>query len=114
MDLDSAVFYTNDIPKIIEFYQNIIGLKIEYQQEEKFVSFLFPNNVRLGIKKAVEDREKPGAQTIFIGVTNIESFYQKFKSMHLDFLKELVDLPWGKEFSVADPDGNKIEFIERH
>jgi len=56
MNLDSAVFYTNDIERAVQFYRDILGFTIEYQQGEKYVSFIFPNNARLGIKKKVEER----------------------------------------------------------
>lgn len=29
LDLDSAIFYTKDIEKITDFYQNKLGLKLE-------------------------------------------------------------------------------------
>lgn len=114
MNLDSAVFYSNDLQKAVDFYTNVIGLKIEYQQGDKFVSFTFPNGTRLGIKKAVEEREKPGGQTIFISVENIKELYKKFKQMNLLFVKELTDEKWGENFAILDSDNNKIEFVKRH
>ncbi len=113
MNLDSVVFYTNDIPTIVDFYANKIGLELEYQQEEKYVSFKFGNDVRLGIKKAVEEREKPGAQTLFIGVVDAQKEYATAKDKGLNILKELTEQSWGTEFSILDPDGNKIEYLQR-
>ena len=55
MNMDSAVLYTNGIDTIVKFYEDVIGLKKEYQQRNEFVSFIFPNGARLGIKKAVEE-----------------------------------------------------------
>jgi len=107
------VFYTNSIETVVNFYKDVLGFNLEYQQEDKFVSFIFPNGARLGIKKAKEEREKPGFQTVFIGVRNIENIYQELKDKGVTILKELVKLSYGKEFSILDPDKNKIEFIER-
>jgi len=50
MNLHSAVFYSNDLSKAIPFYTEKLDFKMEYQQEDKFVSFIFPNGARLGIK----------------------------------------------------------------
>jgi predicted enzyme related to lactoylglutathione lyase len=114
MNIDSAVFYSNNIVRVIKFYRDIIGLELEYQQGEKYVSFLFANGVRLGIKRAVEEREIPGAQTVFIGVNDAEKIYKEMQSKKLDFHKHLSYMKgYGHNFAVYDPDKNKVEFIQR-
>lgn len=112
MNLDSAVFYTNNIEKVIPFYRDVLGFEVEYIQEGRFVSFIFPNGAKLGIKQKVEDREISGAQTVFISVDDIEKLYDNIKSKKLDIAKELVDQDWGKNFSILDPDKNKVQFVE--
>lgn len=114
MNLDSAVFYTNDIEKAMKFYRDIIGFTIEYQQGDKYISFIFSNNARLGIKKKVEERELPGAQTIFISLEKgIENLYEDLKQKGVPIYKELVVQDWGKNFSILDPDKNKVQFVEK-
>lgn len=113
MKLDSAVLYTNDIETIANYYADKIGLKLDYRQGDKYVSFMFDNGARLGIKKAVEPREVPGAQTVFISTDDARGEYQEAQRKQLNIYKELVDESWGIAFSVLDLDGNKIEFIQR-
>lgn len=114
MNLDSAVFYTNDINQIVAFYRETLGFTVEYIQSDTYVSFIFPNGARLGIKKKVEDREIPGAQTVFIAVeSNIEDLYQSCIHKKLFIYKELVIQEWGKNFSILDPDKNKVQFVEK-
>lgn len=60
MNFDSAIFYSNDIEKVISFYEGKLGLELDENQDGKYVSFKFANGVKLGIKKAMEDREVPG------------------------------------------------------
>lgn len=112
-NLDSAVFYSNDLVKVIPFYTDLLGFKVEYQQGENYVSFIFPNGARLGIKKKVEEREIPGAQTVFISVDDIDTLYKELKGKEVGFIKELVDQDWGKNFSILDPDKNKVQFVQR-
>ncbi len=111
MELESAVFYSNDILKVIPFYTDVLGLKIARQQE-RFVSFMFSNGVELGIKKQSEEREVPGHQTIFIKSEDIEKDYASIKTRGVVFNKELTEQSFGKELSILDPDGNKILFIQ--
>lgn len=113
MNLHSAVFYSNDLGSVVPFYTEKLGFRVEYQQDDKFVSFIFPNGARLGIKKKVEDREIPGAQTVFIEVDQIENLYEKIKNEGIKILKELVIQDWGKNFSILDPDNNKVQFVEQ-
>lgn len=113
MKLDSVVLYSNDIEKVTDFYKNVVGLEIDYRQGDKFVSFKFSNGVRLGIKKAVEEREIPGAQTFFIGVDDAEAIYEELKKKKVDFHKKLTVETWGTEFAILDPDKNKVEFLQR-
>ena len=112
MKLDSAVFYTNDLEKIIEFYRDILKFKVDYIQEGRFASFDL-GNAKLGVKQAKEECEIPGHQTVFIAVPDIEKVYKDIKSKDVEILKELVDEDWGKNFSILDPDGNKVQFVER-
>lgn len=110
MRLDSAIFYTNNLNGAIKFYKEIIGLEVDYIQEGKFASFKL-DNAKLGIKQAKEEREIPGHQTIFIEPKNIEEIYNQFKEKGIKFQKELVKEDWGKNFSILDPDGNKVQFV---
>lgn len=111
--LDSVIFYTNDIQTAVEFYSEQIGLQLDERTGDKYVSFRFDNGVKLGIKKAVEGREIPGAQTFFLAVDDATGEYAKAKAKGLSIFKELVDEPWALEFSMLDPDGNKIEFVQK-
>jgi predicted enzyme related to lactoylglutathione lyase len=113
MKLDSAVVYTNDLKKVTEFYRDFVGLTFEYETPGRFVQFAFENGVKLGIKKAIEDREKPGTGTIFIQAEEVEKLYLKFKESGAKFLKELKVETWGTEFAILDPDGNKVVFVKR-
>ncbi|MCX6809310.1 MAG: glyoxalase superfamily protein [Candidatus Berkelbacteria bacterium] len=113
MNLDSAIFYTKDVKKITKFYQKVMGYKLEYKRGNEFVSFIFKNNARLGIRYEKGTREIAGHQTTFIAVKDIEREFKKAKDKKLSIYRELENHPWGKAFAILDPDNNKIEFISR-
>ena len=112
MDLDSANFYSKDIQAVIPFYRDILGMKIEYATE-RFVSFIFPNGAKLGIKNQIREREVPGFQTVFLSVEGIANLYAKHKEMKLEFYSGLTEFDWGTEYSIIDPDGNKVLFVQK-
>lgn len=113
IDLDSAILYSDNIKRITKFYQDVIGLQLEYSFGDHYVSFLFPNGARLGINKSVFERERPGSQTFFITVDDIKSEYDRFKKLNYDFFEDYEEYDWGIYFAILDPDGNKIGFINR-
>ena len=110
MKLHSAIFYSNDLSKVVSFYKETLGFDVDYIQENRFASFKFENG-KLGIKQRKEDRELPGYQTVFIEVEDIKSVYRIFQERGIRFLKELVREDWATNFSLLDPDGNKFQFI---
>lgn len=110
--LDAVVFYTNNVDTIVDFYTNKIGLKLDYQSGDSYASFLFDNGVKLGVKKAKEEREIPGAQTMFLAVEDAKCEYARAQETDLNILKELIEEDSALEFSVLDPDGNKIMFVQ--
>jgi len=112
MDLDSAILYTHDIGRIRRFYEKVVGLKVEYQDGNHYVSFIFPNGAKLGINKSVLPREIPGVQTFFIRVTNIKDQYEKYKNLGFDFYEPYKEYDWGTYFAILDPDKNKMGFIQ--
>ena len=112
MKLHSAVFYSKDLSPLKEFYVDFLGAKVERETEGKFISFMFENGCRLGIKVGDKPREIGGHGTIFVEVSDIEDWYKKAASSNRNIYKHLVVQPWGKSFSILDADDNKVEFIE--
>lgn len=115
MNLDSAVFYTNNIDKAIQFFRDQLEFQVEYIQENRFVSFIFPNGAKLGIrqKNPSEDREVPGNQSVFVSVDDAKSLASQLKAKGIELYREISFLDgWGTNFQILDQDGNKIAFVE--
>jgi len=113
MELDSVNFYSSDIPRSVAFYTDVLGLALDYRQGDDYAAFLFTNGVRLGVKRAVEEREIPGAQTLIISSHDANGDYAAAQEKELKVHHPLSDDPWGLWFSVLDPDGNLIEYLQR-
>lgn len=110
MKIDSAIFYSNDLDAVIVFYRDVLGLKVDYIQENRFASFHLDNG-KIGIKQKKEDREIPGHQTVFVMVNDIEGVYNDLQEKSVTILKGLTREDWATNFSILDPDGNKVQFI---
>jgi predicted enzyme related to lactoylglutathione lyase len=113
MKIDSAIFYTKNLNEIITFYTKVIGLTLEYKNGERYASFSFGNEAKLGIKVADKEREIPGKQTVILSTDKIDDLYNNLKNVGVNFYSEMADYDWGRNFSILDPDGNKVEFVQR-
>jgi predicted enzyme related to lactoylglutathione lyase len=111
MNFDSAVFYTKDLNKAVSFYKEL-GLSSDYQ-DDNYASFVFQNSAKLGLKIADEEREVPSHQTIIISVDDIDASYRQLKEKGMTFYTEMAEYDWGRHFSISDPDGNKVEFLQK-
>jgi predicted enzyme related to lactoylglutathione lyase len=110
MRLAYGIFYTNNISRISEFYQNIIGFNKVFG-DERFIAFSV-GDALLGIKAVEMPREIPGHQSIIIEVENVDELYESLKQKEVTFDKEISDEEWGRNFSILDPDLNKVEFFK--
>ena len=112
--LMSVCFYTSDMPRAVKFYTETLGLEIDFVNGERFARLKFSNGVNLAIKKAEAEREVPGHQTLIIDEQDVEARYEEMQSKGVEFKKELADDSYGMNFSIFDPDGNKVEFVRYH
>ena len=112
MELDSVNFYSRDIPRSVAFYTDSLGHELDYRQGDDYAAFLFTNGVRLGVKRAVEEREVPGAQTLIVSSHDAHADYAVAQEKGLNVHHQFSDDPWGLWFSVLDPDGNLIEYLQ--
>lgn len=111
MKLAYGIFYTNDIARISDFYQNILGFKKAFG-DEHFIAFIV-GDALLGIKVVEIPREIPGHQTIIIEVEGIDGLYESLKEKGVAIDKEISNEEWGRNFSILDLDLNKVEFFQK-
>jgi catechol 2,3-dioxygenase-like lactoylglutathione lyase family enzyme len=112
MKLTGVCFSTHDLGRAVAFYQDL-GLTLKDRQGDRYASFGLDDGLELGIKAAGAEREVPGAGTIFVATTDARSDFDAARAAHRIFYKELYDASWGLTFSILDPDGNKIEYMQR-
>lgn len=111
MQIHSAIFYTNNLARAVAFYGDTLKFPVDYVQEGKFASFII-GDAKLGIKQAKEEREVPGHQTVFVAVEDVNALYKNAQDNGLNILKPLTEEDWATNFSLLDPDGNKVQFIQ--
>lgn len=114
MKIDSAIFYVKDLNQSVDFFTKKLDFKLEFKDGNRYASFIFEDNSKLGIIQTNEKEiDNPGHNAVKIGTNDAELLYEKYQDNDLQFYKEFTEESWAKEFIVFDPDKNKLIFAER-
>ena len=105
-----------DIEKSRDFYENVLGQKIEadYGQNVSFGGFSI--HLRPHFQALIENKEVViGGNNfeLYFEYDNLEQIVEKLKAEKVEFIHELCEAPW-KQLGVKfyDPDQNIIEIGE--
>lgn len=109
MKLAYAIFYSHDLERIKMFYEKTLGFSCVFG-DERFIAFAIGDRL-LGIKKADIEREVPGHQTVILEVEGVETLFDRATQKQWNIFSPLKNEAWGKNFSILDPDGNRVEFF---
>lgn len=106
-----------DIDLAIEFYTKKLGFDIDFRYED-FYAGIIKDGYSIHLKadkSSIEERKNRKDHDdleITFEVDGIESLYEELSNRSVEFSQPLRDMPYGKEFYVADPDNNIIAFLE--
>jgi len=110
LKIDCIMYYTRDLEKATQFYQEIMGLKkVWADSEREMVGFIFPeSDTEIVIHR---DSSLPNPSLSF-RVENVEDFCREYSQRGYTILKEPFEVRCGKYAVLADSDGNEIHIID--
>ena len=106
-----------DVDRSIEFYTKKLGFDVDFRYEDFYAGIIKDGySIHLKVNRSsIEERENRRTNddlNIIFSVDGIEGLYEELLNKSVEFIQLLRDMPYGKEFYVADPDGNIIAFLE--
>jgi uncharacterized glyoxalase superfamily protein PhnB len=113
----SPLFMVNDLERAIEFYTKKLSFSLDFRYED-FYAGIIKDGCSLHLKSgkpSAEERKKKKANEdidITFSVENIESLYEEIVALAVEIIQPLRQMPYGKEFYVADMDGYILAFLE--
>jgi catechol 2,3-dioxygenase-like lactoylglutathione lyase family enzyme len=112
----SPLFLVADIDRSIEFYTKMLGFDIDFRYEEFYAGIIKDGcsiHLKLGKPSADErkNRKNNDDLDLVFSVDDIENLYQELSNKPIEFVQPIREMPYGKEFYVADPDGYIIAFL---
>jgi len=106
-----------DVDRSIEFYTTKLGFDVDFRYEDFYAGIIKDGySIHLKASKpSIEERESRRNNEdldIIFSVDGIEGLYEELSNRSVEFSQSLRDMPYGKEFYVADPDGYIIAFLQ--
>lgn len=107
----NTILYCRDFQKTVDFYQNVLGLKINFVKDW-FVEFMVTNDGYLSIADASKTNifpEKCDCVTLSFQVNDVKNNHDYFKRLGMQASK--IKPVWNaKSFFIHDPERHRIEF----
>jgi len=113
----SPQFLVADLERSIEFYTKKLGFDIDFRYEDFYVGIIkngFSIHLKTGeplVDVRLNKKHNEHLDIIF-SVENIDYFHQDLLNKSAGVIQPLREMPYGREFYVADPDGYIIAFLE--
>ena len=113
----SPLFLVADINLSIKFYTNEMNFDVDFRYEDFYAGIIkdgYSIHLKVNDYSIEKRKNKRNNEDINItfSVSNIENLYEELSHKSIEIVQTLRDMPYGKEFYVADPDGNIISFLE--
>ena len=113
----SPLFLVADINLSIRFYTSELNFDIDFRYEDFYAGIIKDGySIHLKVSDYSIDKRKNKRSNedinITFSVSNIEELYEELSHKSIEIIQTLRDMSYGKEFYVADPDGNIISFLE--
>ena len=114
MELKGICIHTTDVPRLADFYSEVLGLTAEGNH----IHAVF-NEVNLAIWNpgAIDENRFNISErflTLMFEVDNVDNEYERLNrsDIPITFTSQPTEHPWGaKAFGFKDPDGNNIDFL---
>ena len=119
MKLNAGII-TSKMKETREFYTNILGLKIVFENDF-YLLLTSENGDQISFLLPDHPSQQPIFQSEFTGqgvyltieVDNIDQLYEQMQNKKVSIEFELRDEPWGdRHFAIKDPNGIGIDMVK--
>ena len=108
-------FLIADLERALEFYMNKLGFEKSFQYEDFYAGVARDDQI-IHLKLAdPEDLPQPKDKDhldVNCAVEGIEALYEEWTNQAVEMRQPLREMPYGREFYIADPEGHVQGFVE--
>jgi catechol 2,3-dioxygenase-like lactoylglutathione lyase family enzyme len=99
----------DNVPAAVDYYRDVLGFKINYQQDDLGVM----DRDAITVLLIARTPEHKGIGGFEVYIPNADALYEELLAKGARILGPPVSRPWGlRDFRVIDPEGNRITFAQ--
>ncbi len=111
-DIDFVAYPVSDLKKSIEFYSDVIGLKLDHIFQDAYAEFDVGGAAfAIGVHPSFTPGQTKGA--VAFNVEDIAAAVAELKSKGVEPASPVIDTPICRMVFVPDPDGNTFLLHEK-
>lgn len=107
----SPLLLVAHLERSIEFYTKQLGFSVDFLYED-FYACIVKDGHSLHLKCGTPPGKGDDDPEVIFSVDKIERLYEEVLNKSVEIVQPLRNMPYSKEFYIADPDGNCIAFVE--
>ena len=112
LELDHVYYWVQDMERAVEFYRDVIGLRLVRQDGDSWAVF-DAGGKRFALHRAIEGRQVlPGGATAVFSVADLDLSQSTLARRGVEFGHEGAVEGFARFASFHDPDGNTVQLIE--
>jgi predicted enzyme related to lactoylglutathione lyase len=106
-----------DLERSLDFYSRELGFEIDFRYEDFYAGIArddYTVHLKSGsptIQERANRRRNEDLDLVF-SVEDIHGLFDAIKSRPVTIVQPLREMPYGREFYIADPDGYILGFLE--
>jgi len=106
-----------NLERSLDFYTQMLGFEIDFRYEDFYAGIIRDGcsiHLKLGnptIEERASKLENEHLDLVF-AVEDIDGLFEAVKSRSAIIVQPLREMPYGREFYIADPDGYLLGFME--
>jgi predicted enzyme related to lactoylglutathione lyase len=105
-----------DLARAVKFYVDILGFEIDFRYEDFYAGIIkdgYSIHLKLtGESIAIKPYTDHSPLDMMFLVDNIQELYNELSAHTVQIIQPLREMPYCREFYIADPDGNVIAFLQ--
>ncbi|MDR6806636.1 putative glyoxalase superfamily protein PhnB [Dyadobacter sp. BE34] len=111
----TPLLLVGDLERAITFYVEQLGFALTFRYEDFYAGIEMNGNV-IHLKTDYKWTDKPERRNnddidLLFSVDNVEAVFEEISKKHIEIVQPLREMPYGKEFYIADPDGHVLAFV---
>jgi len=107
----SPIFPVDDLAVSLDFYLQKLGFDLAWSWgEPAHIASVCRDGVEIMLSQRT-GTSTPGTAQIYLGVSDIDAWYEALKSADVEVRVPIGDRPYGmRDFRIVDPGGNELSF----